>query len=524
MQKIYFYFLAIISMSIFILYLIGQQLNAKEWSFSFYGSLKLEETIFCEQNGNWSSIDDKIYFKKESSFYFHDLSKISLEVLHQTGLKKRFLFELLIHSPSLNLRKTLKIFPRKIGSFFMRQDGADNYFSYSNVHFSFSLNDHLNNFNLNNNKNKIELFVNITDLELGKCISQPLSLEKKTTNLGAKKSAMVCSKMIFYDNLKKFKDLEAWIRLIRLAGYEKILLYKKPGELDSGVEKIFKKYKNFVQVKQLTCIPNLMKRNKSSNLKYFTEFVKTELLYTKLDMVSLLLLNECYLQNIDKFKYISAVDTDEIILPRVNISKSKQIPLIPYLDQILPKNYSSGLFYYGYYFPTEVMDNLCSNLNTRKSYLVNLDNLNSTLPDYKFRNFSVSIQTQEEYLYAKELCSIKENLIKSFLIKYKTRIEEFTSNFNRFFMIKISLNGKSVFNTEKTFHFSSHKSKFDYNLQQQDFTRPSKRLFVDSKVGFASHFRYVVRPFGRYVYNIKDVYFDLTYFNYFFQIIVENVF
>lgn len=67
---------------------------------------------FCENNGEWSRIDDNIYFKNSASFYFYDLSLINLNFLSHNSVNYDFeinlKIELIYREKKLNFFKTIK--------------------------------------------------------------------------------------------------------------------------------------------------------------------------------------------------------------------------------------------------------------------------------------------------------------------------------------------------------------------------------------------------------------------------------
>ncbi len=57
-------------------------------------------------------------------------------------------------------------------------------------------------------------------------------------------------------------------------------------------------------------------------LKKYTSLVNDSNAYVvlKFELINALILNECYLDNIDKYKYVTVVDIDETVIPTTRFS------------------------------------------------------------------------------------------------------------------------------------------------------------------------------------------------------------
>ena len=81
--------------------------------------------------------------------------------------------------------------------------------------------------------------------------------------------------------------------------------------------------KDYVKINELRCFPNFNLVLDNSKPIYFTTLESylnskgsesESEFYLKFDLINEILINECYLDNIDKYKYISVIDSDEAFL------------------------------------------------------------------------------------------------------------------------------------------------------------------------------------------------------------------
>jgi hypothetical protein len=140
-----------------------------------------------------------------------------------------------------------------------------------------------------------------------------------------KMNATICSKLL-YLKPEYIKTINWWIELNNMHGYDKLVIYNN--SLPSQLDKMFARYSNFIEVIQFQCIPNFMDDNNRAKpyIKSFYEFknvYKTDPLYYHMHF-EFFTLNECYLQNMDKYVHVTVIDQDESIVPR-RLSKFKKL-------------------------------------------------------------------------------------------------------------------------------------------------------------------------------------------------------
>jgi hypothetical protein len=93
-------------------------------------------------------------------------------------------------------------------------------------------------------------------------VKSPASVDKSK-----QRSALLCSKCVHMQSMD-FKRLFWWIEVNRLSGFNRIVVCNSsiPSTLAFG--KIFSKYKEFVVVKQMRCVPNFLTKGKYKSFKY----------------------------------------------------------------------------------------------------------------------------------------------------------------------------------------------------------------------------------------------------------------
>jgi hypothetical protein len=147
--------------------------------------------------------------------------------------------------------------------------------------------------------------------------STPVEFDKK-------KGSLLCAKCYFLNETSDYLSLKWWVEVNKVAAYDNVLL------CDHGIEKggpsfsrLFAKHRDFLIIKKLECIPNLQSNPNFIKHKYISDarsmmkFGRTdEFDVTKLDVVNQIMLNECYLDHVDKYKFIAVMDIDEVIFPK----------------------------------------------------------------------------------------------------------------------------------------------------------------------------------------------------------------
>ncbi|CAF0786832.1 unnamed protein product [Brachionus calyciflorus] len=520
----------------------------------------------CELNGDWISLKDyRVFFKKSASYYIEDLNIMTLNFIQPASYPLKFEVFLTIKATfSDGIQKQIvhKLKNSKLTR--ILPDIYDGSFEYNQLDAEFNLKYFFGNQNYTN----LNLLVNLREKNTASKLNKPLRLNiKKILNTNKLDKCLICSKMIVKDEYFYMKDLSFWLNLNKLSGYDRVHSYYMSSYNDKTLLDFFTKSKDFLTITKVKCLPNLINE---LNFKYFNQFdFIGEIMYIKMDLINELLINECYMNNVDKYKYIAILDRDEVIFPKnyteffygSNIhtkmkllidsidadfyTKIKELPAVDFKE--IQNINESNLFNFieeeninnekkhCTHFPTQVylnmglIDKMCNSLNQlslepedffeTKALGINiLENFKSKIADVPF-NFTIKFSIIDDFEYGYFLCKIKEEIVDPFRNKFVDDIKKTTGLFDRFFMISSKRTGKCIHNTNRTHTISTHFSKRDFHIYNEKKIRliPSKKHNVEYSDGFTSHFRYDLKSkiVQRQIFQISDISFDYDYFNLF---------
>ena len=397
----------------------------------------------------------------------------------------------------------------------------------------------------------IEAFPNLSDDIITKnSITLKVKNLRETDEL--KKEAMICSK-IYELNGEDYKILKWWFQLNKDIGFEKIVIYNNTIQDSKNFDNIFTMNQNFVKVLQIQCFPNFFNSNKFlrkiSDLKF-----QNERDWGLRWLFEVLIFNECYLENIDKYKYISIIDQDELIIPRM---LDNFHPLEKNLILINEKNNNSNnilvkhecnaaivntnnFFQYknelkkvfnfdnsknihfkmGYYLKDKIMRKIFKQFKEfyQKSkefnteYCLYVVDLDPASPFHYPHNYTFKISNQQEHEYAIYLYKTYYSIMIPFY--EKTNLEHLPETYNRvFYLATPSINqyqGKTIHSPKTALHLAHHTSYF---LESY--------VNIPYSYGHVSHFRDAYK-FANEPISIGDLYFDLNYFNCYFAKNIKN--
>jgi hypothetical protein len=188
---------------------------------------------------------------------------------------------------------------------------------------------------LNDSKSfKMTMKLCLDNLQIN-CTKYPIDVIKRpfVPKNPAEKHSAICTEAYYFkkDTILAF---EWWIKINRLHGYHKMIMYNHSLGNNDEFNQLFSKYNNFVQLNQLQCYPNLYGNSSQVKEKPFIQLneIKNDYkvpiwpgLHT---LVEGYVLNECFTENRPKYKYITITDQDESIAPRSllkNTNKTAQI-------------------------------------------------------------------------------------------------------------------------------------------------------------------------------------------------------
>jgi hypothetical protein len=281
---------------------------------------------WCETNGDWMSLSNHTYFKISASYYFLDLNFIYLNLVRHTNLGvKKLKFNLNVEVKVWEKYFTIQRLSIEKYDFFDIESWAIPYVSCT-IKIDFNLVEAIQNeigYNgtltssdlltmirmhlTASNAEKNESWRNGIELKL-KNSPHHIDSEVNKRNSANSSSSLVCSKILFLNDESKFTNFKLWTYLNKIIGYDKLVGYNGPGFKLNEMEWdfIFNKNKNFLEIKQMICFPNLV--NSTEEKRYFGNLnLNTESfeeIFNTMDTISYVLLHECYLDNFDKFRYL----------------------------------------------------------------------------------------------------------------------------------------------------------------------------------------------------------------------------
>jgi hypothetical protein len=472
---------------------------------------KLNFDDYCNQFGEWEPLTTNatnqkinIYFKRSASFYFLDGAFFRLHFITtgHIGLSLNL-------SINVKLNDQLIIKENKVDSMNIVSPWTVGHYSFKFLDAKFDLNKKLIQKNVSYSMNDL-LINNKLDIEIkvvetySKQTNFIYNLKVKTkllkSDFNSKKSSMLCAKCLYLSKPTDALSTEWWIKVNKNIGYEKIAFCNQSIKYDVGFNEMFQKYADYLEISNLVCIPNLKStQNKPNYLKYFNQIVdeKGTLEILSIEVVNQLIVNECYLNNFDKYKHIAVMDNDETVIPkmtkfidlnqvinflnelttkneldlhRINEIKcdryqnSSKINLLldSYLNELntrmkydKPKTYYFGQ---GFFFKNNFAIQLMKALeeffqNTSNKNEINvIDNLPNVVNQHMAINYSFYIRDESEINYAKSLLKLNKYIIQPYYEKNEKIIKKYTHNFDRFFMISGKIND---FCWGKTIHDSS---------------------------------------------------------------------
>jgi hypothetical protein len=527
----------------------------------------------CEENCEWDMISSKeFYIKKSAVYYFIDADFLKIMFLTQNmrngtftkPLESRFNFIVVLQKQSVVV-KEMSIRKRvDVQALF---DAHEYMTAYFKIPLSMNL---VKRYAMNTFDS---MSVTIIDTETGKSTRKPLDVKIRYlfANRAYKKGSMHCGSCKHLTRKDDLADTEWTIRLHKKMGYDRKQFCDHMIEKDPGFSRIFKDYKDFLDLETLKCIPNLQAHDYLSNQTFLSSYLDlttgANRAYSvqKYDIITMLVENDCYTNNIDKYKYIEVSDTDEVIFPKLirkyntltsvidlvsnltfaqndpfasitcdsnntTISDFIEYDLLPRLDTKHIDHPVSLHFKHGAYLFNNIVDELFKSL--RSTLTNNLNNLNLTIQviqkdraaEFKIAGpLTFTITSRKELRYALKLLELYDKMIQPFLVKHKKYLEEKVGSFDRLFFVSGDLNdhavGKTIHDTRRTIDIFLHFSTSYITVDKSDdqFTiaheRALKDLIVPRELAHLSHYRKFLNfdPKSSLV-PLSAFHFDLNYF------------
>jgi len=373
-----------------------------------------------------------------------------------------------------------------------------------------------------------------------------------------KKHSLICAKSFYFPN-SYINHFEFWIKMNKINGYDKISLFNN--SLDTKFDSLFSKYKDFIDVHQFQCVPNFFSpSNKNRTFITFSEIkyvlkIDANTIHVHFEYLNF---NECYLKYKDKYKYITIIDDDESIIPRISYKNelnesvyrkidpykekidkitqksSKIVSYIDNLTQTLNNGKKTNLaFKMGFYFKHKTMEIIFNKIGqflksfnyTYFDFIIHVD-LKEKCLTHKDLYLNLTIKNQDDFQYIKHLYEMHKKYIEPFLIKNKNLLENFDDAFNRFYYFtgKTSVSSiwlvKSIHNTLQTTELTTH-----YSMNKV------ANKYVPKEYGHSCHFKTtycayfsMASLFVNRILPVKELYFDYNYFHIYFKPILNDMF
>ena len=272
---------------------------------------------FCDEVSNeWESIGNFVFIKRSGGHYFYKEDTIRLHMLVKSYVKVKLSLDLTVELLIQKVKHQIKLDETSV---LLKRRSTRKGYSFVQMDAQFFLSTHLENVDYEN----IIVSVIVKDAQSGLSTKREIVLETKILEIVKDKlsESMICSKCL---SSKTSEDaarrLRWWIEINKQFGYSRISICNHSIENDPKLNSIFENYKGMLTVSQLKCLPNLLNENSKyidSNLKLVNHATKT---YNPnlFDIINQLIINDCYFKYVDKYKFISVMDPDEAIIPKLN--------------------------------------------------------------------------------------------------------------------------------------------------------------------------------------------------------------
>jgi hypothetical protein len=507
------------------------------------------------RNEVWEQMNHWIFFKRTSCYYIIEKS-----------LLKAYFISKDTYNGSIDIILQIQYLDNSYSHAFVtnnvdyqEKESRSNY-RLNLLTFEFNL---LETFSLADYKMISNMFVNFRDGNNSNYSTQyPLKATIKRLQTQVKSGSIVCSKCFYFQNRNDHKFLRWWIELNKQIGYSKIVFCNQSIPNTKEFNQIFDAYKDFIDLKQFHFIPNFNNLNERHispyEHDYLTDYFQLSPSQRKYDWnvdgYDVLHTNECFLENADKYEYVTVVDNDETIIPRINTRLRKKIDTFNFIKNITPnslesdvnsinlacesdaktsyiedylktfgsmKNYHFGMAYYLKNVDVKRIFNAFeayfngSTFNPNSTYhVIQVFDTIAENPNHNPYTYNFVISNKDELSYARNLLFLYKNFIEKFENKYQTVLDDYSEQYHRYFYISGAatdwLCGKSIWHTDKTSEYSVHYGVVADYLHTLDFDN-----------GHNGHFRRNY-PFKAEQIKITDISLDFNYLNCFYKPIIEK--
>ena len=249
----------------------------------------------------WEKLNN-IYFKRSAAYYFVEDSLLTALYLADT----KHTYDIVLTAYFTNK----KIYKLKFYQIDIQIFNHNNFFW-----FEIKIRDDY----FKKNEQYIQnLLISITDKSNFTTLN-PIDVKIKY-KLNDQKGNLICTKC-YELNQNQILDLMWWIELNKQSGYDKIILCNNSIPNDKNLELFLDERKNFIELVQMSYFPYFNNKTNRyfkrfneigkyiNNLKLNTSFTRERNVY------EIIQYNECFYENKNKYKQITIVDLDEVIMP-----------------------------------------------------------------------------------------------------------------------------------------------------------------------------------------------------------------
>jgi hypothetical protein len=494
------------------------------------------------RNSEWEQLNKYVYFRRSAAFYFKDKQLLRIFFISKSNLRHKYDFIVTL-KPDQTETITV-VLPNAQVKLHDRWD----IYEVNSLNYNFSVSQY---FEMNENEFKMDLFVKQNNPLIQ--TSHPIEVKIKSFHGKNKEDAAICSKCYYYND-DTSKIFEWWFELNIQIGFNKISICNNTIPNTENFERILKKYESNVHVYQMNFLPNYIYNSSALNdnsHQYLTDFHDLKingkrffLFYT--NIFDILMFNECYLDNVDKYDYVMVIDNDETVIPRsmdfsnaqksfefianldftvlkpneINSHLKKSCPskLTANFAEMYGKRKKTWHFLMGFYIKNHEIKHICSTIqdyfkkngetNTRN--LINIIDKQKTSSTHFAYNYSFLIQGSAEINYAKNLCKLSQFFTENLWPKVaELNIAE---RFNRLFF----MSGQTTeFFLGKTAHFTESTLQMTHHYAVE-----SNMDMISFDSGHLSHFRDIYE-LKKVICSIRELKLDLNYFNCYFPNVIK---
>ncbi|CAF1056951.1 unnamed protein product [Brachionus calyciflorus] len=468
-----------------------------KWA-SKYAQKELSLENYCIENPEWLALSEKIFIKRTFLFYYIEQKRFTSFLILNSN-EKYFQLKLEFHIYYKN-----KLITKHLSDYIklkITSNGSE--YKQSVLEYFFDLEKLVSN-TLDNNNVKIKVYFLLDDAN--SYLSEDLNVKIKFINNVEKQNGVLLCMKCLSIKTSEWKQSKLWLEINKKAGYSKINICNQSIPNINNLNLIFEQNKNFVNLYNPKCMPNFIK-NITNYLNNFND----------------IFLKECQMENLDKYQYISIVDLDETILPKLIETHSPKEMLnfnckndkIENLFNKLSMGKSIN-FHRGFYLKYQFMEYLFEKfkkidvLDKKSSFTLEIDQPYGINGNEKFY-YKIKIENNDAIEHARYLYKTYFEQIKPFREKNKKIIESYGGKFDRlFYRLEKEANGsnfKTVFNTNVIF----------------DSVHNISHVKVSPRHAIMSSFKEVYQYDRNNFISIKQIQLDLNYFNCFFIPILRNL-